>query len=65
VAKTAGHLRSPVTGLKQSSRAVTVFLPQDVHETLRELASQNERSVSAEIRYLIRKYTSDPYTFSD
>jgi hypothetical protein len=44
---------------------VTVFLPQDVHETLRELASQNERSVSAEIRYLIRKYTSDPYTFSD
>jgi hypothetical protein len=65
VEKTAEHLENSTNMLKQSSRAVTVFLPQDVDESLRGLASQKERSLSGEIRYVLKRYTEDPYNFEN
>ncbi len=65
MATTTEHLENSTNVQKQSSRPVTIFLPQDVHESLRGLASQNERSMSGEIRYVLKKYTEDPYSFDN
>jgi hypothetical protein len=65
VAKTTEHLENSANVPKQSSRPVTIFLPQDIHENLRSLAAQNERSLSGEVRYVLRKYTEDPYCFDN
>jgi plasmid stability protein len=48
---------------EQDTRALTVFLPADVHEGLREVARQNERSLSAEVRHLLRRYVESPEDF--
>jgi plasmid stability protein len=43
----------------ERTRAVTVLLAPDVHERLRELAAQHERSMSAEIRFVLRRHCDD------
>ena len=64
---TAEHLDSPVTIMKPRTRAVTIFLPEVIHEDLRSLAAEHERSMSAELRWLIRQYVEspDPDSFGD
>jgi hypothetical protein len=59
----AEHHGNPKSLLKPRGKAVTVFIPEEVHKDLRELAAVNERSVSAEIRYLVRRYTEEPDSF--
>jgi hypothetical protein len=58
-------LENSTNVLKQSSRPVTIFWPQALHQSLRGLASQNERSLTGEIRYVLKKYTEDPYSFGN
>lgn len=67
MSKSAEHLDSPVTILKPRSRPVTFFIPEQTREALRNLASEHERSMSAELRWLVRRYTEDPDpdTFGD
>jgi hypothetical protein len=60
---TAEDLSGSVTVLERRSRPVTVFLDESLLEGLREVASQNERSMSGEIRHLIRRYIEDPDAF--
>jgi hypothetical protein len=64
---TAEHLESPVTIMKPRTRPLTVFVPESVHENLRTLAAEHERSLSAEVRWLLRQYVEspDPDTFGD
>ena len=64
---TAEHLESPVAIMKPRTRPVTVFVPEGVHENLRTLAAEHERSLSAEVRWLLRRYVEnpDPDTFGD
>jgi len=67
MSKTAEHLESRVTIMKPRTRPVTIFLPEVTHEALRSLAAEHERSMSAELRWLIRRYVEDPDpdTFGD
>lgn len=65
MAKTAEHLESPVTLLKPRGVAMTVFLPQAVHERLKNLAVQDERSLSAQVRWILRRYSDYPAAFDD
>ena len=44
---------------------MTVFLPQGVHEHLRSLAAQNERSLSGEVRWILKRYSDDPTAFDE
>jgi hypothetical protein len=39
---------------------MTVFLSQDVHQSLRALAATNERSLSGEVRWALKRYSEDP-----
>jgi hypothetical protein len=57
--ETAQHLRSATADLQQSSRAVTIFLPPDLHADLQGLAKENERSLSAQIRFLVKEYVTE------
>ena len=65
MAKTANHLQSPVSVIKPRGTAMTVSLPVDVHEHLRGLAAQNERSLSGEIRWVLKRYSDDPAAFDE
>lgn len=47
-------LPTPAPSLR--GKAVTVFIPEEVHEELREYAEEHERSLAAEVRWLIRRY---------
>lgn len=49
-----------MTVLKPRTKPLTVFIPESVHENLRTLAAEHERSVSAEVRWLLRRYVEDP-----
>jgi len=60
MSKTAKYLESSMAILKPRTRPVTVFVPESVHEGLRALAAEHERSLSAELRWLIRRYVEDP-----
>ncbi len=42
---------------------MTVFLDENLLEGLRAVAAENERSMSGEIRHLIRRYIDDPEVF--
>lgn len=44
---------------------MTVFLPEGVHEHLRNLAAQNERSLSGEVRWVLKRYSEDPAAFDE
>ena len=61
--KPAEHLESPVTLLKPRGVAITIFLPQSIHEHLKNLAVQNERSLSGEARWALKSYCEDPTAF--
>lgn len=65
MAKTAEHLESPVTVLKPRGAAMTVFLPPIIHEHLKDLAVQDERSLSAQVRWVLKKYCDYPAAFDD
>jgi plasmid stability protein len=56
-----------MTVLKPRTRPVIILLPEVIHEALRSLASEHERSMSAELRWLIRQYVEslDPDSFGD
>jgi hypothetical protein len=47
----------------QAQRAVTIFLPIETHQALRDLARDNERSLSAELRYIVKRYVDAPEDF--
>jgi hypothetical protein len=64
MSRTAEDLRRPAVVPKRRSRPVTVFLDEDLLEGLRAVADENERSMSGEIRHLIRRYIDDPEAFS-
>ena len=42
---------------------MTIVLPEAIHESLRALAATNERSLSGEIRWALKRYSEDPETF--
>lgn len=65
MAKTANHLQSPVSVIRPRGTAMTVFLPEGVHEHLRNLAAQNERSLSGEVRWVLKRYSEDPAAFDE
>ncbi len=65
MAKTEERPQSPVTVLKPRGTPMTVFLPQGVHEHLRSLAAQNERSLSGEVRWVLKRYSDDPTAFDE
>ena len=65
MAKPEEHLKSPVTLLKSRGVAITVFLPQGIHEHLKNLAVQNERSLSGEARWALKSYCEDPAAFDE
>ena len=60
MSKIAEHLESQVTIMKPRTRPVTVFISEATHEALRSLAAEHERSLSAELRWLVRRYVEDP-----
>ena len=51
--------------MKPRTRPVTVFVPEAVHEDLRNMAAEHERSLSAEVRWLLRRYINDPTVFDE
>jgi len=65
MAQTAEHLKSPLTVLKPQGVPVTVFLPQGIHEHLRNLAAQNERSLSGEVRWVLKRYSEYPESLNE
>ena len=65
MAQTEEHLQSPVTVLKRRGTPMTVFLSEGVHEHLRGLAAQNERSLSGEVRWVLKRYCDDPQAFGE
>ena len=44
---------------------MTVFLPQAVHERLKNLAVQDERSLSAQVRWVLKRYSDYPAAFDE
>jgi hypothetical protein len=64
VSNTAEDMRGSVTEPQRRSRPVTVFLDVGLLEALRAVAAENERSMSGELRHLIRRYVDDPEAFS-
>jgi hypothetical protein len=62
---TAEAMNGRVAVLERRSRPVTVFLDASLLEAFRAVAAQNERSMSGELRHLIRRYVECPEAFSD
>ncbi len=56
-----------MTVLKPRTKPLTVFVPVATLDALRSLAADHERSVSAEVRWLLRQYVEspDPDSFGD
>jgi hypothetical protein len=46
------------------SRALTIFLSQATFEILRGLATENKRSLSAQARWVLRRYCEYPEALS-
>lgn len=65
MAQTKEHLQSPVTVLKRRGTPMTVFLSEGVHDHLRGLAAQNERSLSGEVRWVLKRYCDNPTVFDE
>jgi hypothetical protein len=57
-------MRGSITVPERRSRPVTVFLDVSLLEALRAVAAENERSMSGELRHLVRRYVEDPEAFS-
>jgi hypothetical protein len=60
MAETSEYLQNTLTDLKPRGTAMTVFLPQGIHDSLRALAATNERSLSGEVRWVLNRYSEDP-----
>jgi hypothetical protein len=67
MATTQEHIESSMTVLKPRTKPLTVFVPVGTLDALRSLAADHERSVSAEVRWLLRQYVEspDPDSFGD
>jgi hypothetical protein len=65
VAKTEEHLKSTVALLKPRGVAITVFVPESLHGYLRNLAAEHERSLSGELRWVLKRYSEDPAAFDE
>jgi hypothetical protein len=65
MAKPAESLENPVTVLKPQGTSMTIFLPQGIHEYLRNLAAEHERSLSGEVRWVLKRYSEDPQAFGE
>ena len=65
MATKAEHLKSSMTVLKPQGTAVTIHLPQSLHEFLRNLAGEHERSLSGELRWVLKRYSEDPGAFGE
>ena len=66
MAKAAEHLEGSMTVLKpRRGQAITIRLSDSVHESLRNLAEANERSVSGEIRWALRRYSEYPESLNE
>ena len=44
---------------------MTVFVPESLHEFLRDLAAEHERSLSGELRWILKSYSEDPAAFGE
>lgn len=42
---------------------ITISLAPDVRDSLRALAQEHERSLSGELRWILRRYAEDPERF--
>jgi hypothetical protein len=60
MAKAEEHLKSSITVLKPQGTSMTIFLPQGIHNYLRNLAAEHERSLSGEVRWVLKRYSEDP-----
>lgn len=65
MAETAEHLKSSIRVLKPRGVAMTVFVPESLHEFLRDLAAEHERSLSGELRWILKSYSEDPAAFGE
>ena len=66
MAKAAEHLKGSMTVLQpRRGQAITIRLSEGVHESLRALAEANERSVSGEIRWALRRYSEYPESLNE
>ena len=66
MAKAAEHLKGSMTVLQpQRGQAITIRLSEGVHESLQALAAANERSVSGEIRWALRRYSEYPESLNE
>lgn len=50
----------PAKQRRRSGKRMTFLIPADIAEALKELAQDHERSVAAEIRWILRKATDEP-----
>jgi len=55
--------QTPVQPHEGSTWAITITLAPDVRDSLRALAQEHERSLSGELRWILRRYAEDPERF--
>jgi hypothetical protein len=65
MAKAEEHLKSSIMVLKPQGTSMTIFLPQGIHDYLRNLAAEHERSLSGEVRWVLKRYSEDPTAFGE
>ena len=66
MAKPAELIEGSMTVLQpRRGQAITIRLSEGVHESLRALAEANERSLSGEIRWVLKSYSNYPAAFDD
>ena len=66
MAKAAEHLKGSMTVLQpRRGHAITIRLSDSVYESIRALATENERSLSGEIRWVLKNYSNYPAAFDD
>jgi hypothetical protein len=51
---------SPAPRRRRSGKRLTLSIPPELHKAIKEMAKEDERSVAAQIRYVLRKVTEDP-----
>ena len=62
MSETVEHLRN-ASALHPRRRAVTVVLPEDVYQGLKDLATEHERSLAAELRWAVKQYIEESGDF--
>ena len=65
MAESAESLKNSVTVIKPQVTAATIHLPSSLHEYLRGLAAEHERSLSGELRWVLKRYSDDPQAFGE